>query len=107
MTIERLMTGDFIACFPFPHVPGLPLENDPVQRYWDVMRSTDLAFSTTLELRARCPACRTTGDVDLRTLDWHRGAAATALTPGAFVSLLPAECAVCRTPLPVQVERCR
>jgi hypothetical protein len=31
-------------------------------------------------LRARCPACRTTGDVDLRTLDWHRGAAVTALT---------------------------
>ena len=29
----------------------------------------------------RCPACRTTGDVDLRTLDWHRGAAVTALTP--------------------------
>ena len=32
-------------------------------------------------LRARCPACRTTGDVDLRGLDWHRGAAVTALTP--------------------------
>ena len=32
-------------------------------------------------LRARCPACRTTGEVDLRTLDWHRGAAVTALTP--------------------------
>jgi hypothetical protein len=32
-------------------------------------------------LRARCPACRTTGDVDLRTFDWHRGAAVTALTP--------------------------
>ena len=32
-------------------------------------------------LRARCPACRTTGDVDLRTLDWHRGAAVTVLTP--------------------------
>ena len=32
-------------------------------------------------LRARCPACRTTGDVDLRTLDWHHGAAVTALTP--------------------------
>jgi len=31
-------------------------------------------------LRARCP-CRTTGDVDLRTLDWHRGAAVTALIP--------------------------
>jgi hypothetical protein len=29
-------------------------------------------------LRARCPACRTTGDVDLRTLDWHRSAAVTA-----------------------------
>src|ERR1700681_1540038 len=32
-------------------------------------------------LRARCPACRTTGDVDLRTLDWHRDAAVTALIP--------------------------
>ena len=32
-------------------------------------------------LRARCPACRTIGDVDLRTLDWHRGGAVTALTP--------------------------
>ena len=32
-------------------------------------------------LRARCPACRTTGDVDLRTLDWHRSAAVTALAP--------------------------
>jgi hypothetical protein len=32
-------------------------------------------------LRARCPACGTTGDVDLRSLDWHRGAAVTALTP--------------------------
>jgi hypothetical protein len=32
-------------------------------------------------LRVRCPACRTTGDVDLRALDWHRGAAVTALTP--------------------------
>jgi len=30
-------------------------------------------------LWARCPACRTTGDVDLRSLDWHRGAAVTAL----------------------------
>ena len=32
-------------------------------------------------LWARCPACRTTGDVDLRTLDWHRSASVTALTP--------------------------
>jgi hypothetical protein len=32
-------------------------------------------------LRARCPACRTIGDVDLRRLDWHRGAAVKALIP--------------------------
>ena len=32
-------------------------------------------------LRARCPACRTTGDLDLRSLDWHRDAAVTALIP--------------------------
>jgi hypothetical protein len=32
-------------------------------------------------LRARCPACRATGDVDLRTLEWHDGAAVTALIP--------------------------
>ena len=32
-------------------------------------------------LRARCSACHTTGDVDLRALDWHRGAAVTALIP--------------------------
>jgi hypothetical protein len=44
-------------------------------------------------LRARCPACRTTGDVDLRTLDWHYDAAVTALTP-ALRALPPAECAV-------------
>jgi hypothetical protein len=31
-------------------------------------------------LRARCPACRTTGDVDLRTVDWHRDAAISSLT---------------------------
>jgi hypothetical protein len=32
-------------------------------------------------LRARCPACRTTGDVDLRRFDWHHSAAVTALIP--------------------------
>jgi hypothetical protein len=49
-----------------------------------------MLFSPTIEaaiiagywfLRARRPACRTTGDVDLQTLDWHRGAAVTALIP--------------------------
>jgi hypothetical protein len=49
-----------------------------------------LLFSPTIEaaitagywfLHARCPACRLTGRIDLRMLDWHRGAAVTALTP--------------------------
>jgi hypothetical protein len=49
-----------------------------------------MLFSPTIEaaitagywfLWARCPACRTTSAVDLRRLDWHRGAAVTALIP--------------------------
>ena len=49
-----------------------------------------MLFSPTIEaaitagywfLHARCPACRITGSVDLRKLDWHRSAAVTALTP--------------------------
>jgi hypothetical protein len=49
-----------------------------------------MLFSPTIEaaitagywfLWARCPACRTTGDIDLRALDWHRSAAVTALIP--------------------------
>src|ERR1700730_18463608 len=44
-------------------------------------------------LRARCPACRTTGDVDLRTLDWHHGAAVTALIPAL-------SCRACRPNAP-------
>jgi hypothetical protein len=58
-------------------------------------------------LRARCPACRTTGAVDLRTLDWHRGAAVTALTPALSCRSLSTERAVRRTRLPVEVERCQ
>jgi hypothetical protein len=38
-------------------------------------------------LRARCPACHTTGGVDLHALDWHRGAAVTALTPGLCLQM--------------------
>jgi|HubBroStandDraft_6_1064221.scaffolds.fasta_scaffold28405_2 hypothetical protein len=59
---------------------------------WDARQASHMPmlFSPTIEaactagywfLRARCPACRTTGDVDLRRLDWHRGAAVTALIP--------------------------
>jgi hypothetical protein len=44
-------------------------------------REAAIRRATELSSRARCPACRTIGDVDLRTLDWHRGAAVTALTP--------------------------
>ena len=55
-------------------------------------------------LRARCPAWRTTGDVDLRTLDRHRSAAVTALTP-RYRADLPAERAVRRACLPVEIER--
>jgi hypothetical protein len=32
-------------------------------------------------LWVRCPACRTTSGIDLRTLDRHRDAAVTSLTP--------------------------
>jgi hypothetical protein len=32
-------------------------------------------------LRVRCPACRTTNAIDLRTLDRHRDAAVTSLIP--------------------------
>ena len=43
-------------------------------------------------LRARCPAYRTTGDVDLRLLDWHRGAAVTASTPASVVPFAELVC---------------
>jgi len=50
-------------------------------------------------LRARCPACRTTGDVDLRTFDWHRGATVTALTPAL-------SCRSCRPNAPFAALLC-
>ena len=55
-----------------------------------------------LVLAGALPACRTTDDVDLRALDWHLGAAVTALTPRAVMPILPAERAVSQTSLPVQ-----
>ena len=67
-----------------------------------------MLFSPTIEaaitagywfLRARCPACRMTGDVDLRTLDWHRGAAVTALIPAL-------SCRSCRPNAPFAELRC-
>jgi hypothetical protein len=49
-------------------------------------------------LWARCPACRTTGDVDLRSLDWHRGTALTALIPALSCrSCRPQPLATCAT----------
>ena len=44
-------------------------------------------------LWVRCPACRTTSSVDLRTLDWHRDAAVTALIPSL-------SCRSCRPNVP-------
>jgi hypothetical protein len=58
-------------------------------------------------LRARCPACRTTGG---RRPAGARLAPRRGLDcpdPGIVVPILPPECAVRRTYLPVQVERCR
>ena len=67
-----------------------------------------MLFSPTIEAaitagywfpRVRCPACRMTGDVDLRTLDWHRGAAVTALIPAL-------SCRSCRPNAPFAELRC-
>ena len=75
-----------------------------------------MLFSPTIEaaitagywfLRARCPACRTTGDVDLRALGLAPRRGRDSPNPGAVVSLPPAERAVCRTRMPIEVERCR
>ena len=44
-------------------------------------------------LRAHCPACRTSGDFDLRELDWHQDAAVTALIPAL-------SCRACRPNAP-------
>jgi hypothetical protein len=42
-----------------------------------------------------CPACCTTRDIDLRTLDRHRDAAVTSLDPVVVLPLVPALCAIC------------
>jgi len=47
--------------------------------------------------RARCPACRTTGDVDLRALDWQPRRRRDGFHPDGVMSLLPAERTVRRT----------
>jgi len=44
----------------------------------------------------RCPACRSTGSIDLRRLDRHPDAAVTSLIP-ALSCRLPTERPVCRT----------
>jgi hypothetical protein len=69
---------------------------------WNARQAAHMPMPPTIEaaitagywfLRARCPACRTTGDVDLRALDWHRGAAVTALA-------LALSCRSCRPSAP-------
>ena len=62
-----------------------------------------MLFSPTIEaaitagywfLRARCPACRTTGDVDLRQARLAPRRGRDGAYPGAVVPIVPAECAV-------------
>jgi hypothetical protein len=48
-------------------------------------------------LWVRCPACRTTNAIDLRTLDRHRDAAVTSLIRDTVAPLMPAECSLCTT----------
>jgi hypothetical protein len=50
-------------------------------------------------IASRCPACRTSGDVDLRNLDWHHHAAVTALIPALA-------CRSCRPNAPFAELRC-
>jgi hypothetical protein len=45
-------------------------------------------------LWVRCPACRTTNAIDLRTLDRHRDVAVTSLIPSLSPSIVPAKRAV-------------
>jgi hypothetical protein len=52
-------------------------------------------------LWVRCPACRTTSSVDLRTLDWHRDG---QLSSVAVVSILPTERTLRRIAAVVAVE---
>jgi hypothetical protein len=54
-------------------------------------------------LRARCPACRTTGDVDLRTLEWHAGAAVTVIPALSYRSCRP-NAPFAELRLPIEVE---
>jgi hypothetical protein len=58
-------------------------------------------------LWVRCPACRTTNAIDLRTLDRHRDAAVTSLIPALFVPLMPAERAVRGTCAVIAYQHCR
>jgi hypothetical protein len=58
-------------------------------------------------LRARCPACRTTGDVDLRTLDWAPRRCRDGPYARVVVPILPSECALRGIGVPIEVERCR
>jgi hypothetical protein len=52
-----------------------------------------------IEDSVKLAACRTTGDVDLRTLDWHRSAAVTALIPAL-------SCRSCRPNVPFAELAC-
>ena len=56
-------------------------------------------------LRARCPRTVPPGAVDLRRLDWHRGAAVAALIPSLSCRSCRPNAPFAQTRLPVQLER--
>src|SRR5947209_3063273 len=57
-------------------------------------------------LWVRCPACRTTNAIDLRTLDRHRDAAVTSLHSGTVLPVVPAKCAICPAGAVIADQHC-
>jgi hypothetical protein len=59
------------------------VERAPSEAHADAILANNRSgdHGTILVLGVRCPACRTTQAVDLRTLDRHRDAAVTSLIP--------------------------
>jgi hypothetical protein len=97
---------------------GHPLAADHLIAVWNERQAKrmPMLFSPTIGaaikagywfLRARCPACRTTGDVDLRALDWHRDAAVTALIPALSCRSCRTERAVCGIGVPIEGQSFR
>jgi hypothetical protein len=92
MESERAVTAAKEAAARRALGPQIIEDSVKLVETWNARQAAHMPmlFSPTIEaaitagywfLWARCPACRTTGDIDLRALDWHRAAAVTALIP--------------------------